>query len=122
LGKDDDVVKKGAELLRQGATMLQESCPICGSPLYKLKSGDIVCPIHGKVAIVSNESEAIEESSAPLFVRIEEKILKQLDVLSEDIGKTSSYEDDVKLSMAIGGWLEVIEKLRFLRKESKEKD
>ncbi|NAY90096.1 MAG: hypothetical protein GU347_05235 [Desulfurococcales archaeon] len=102
--------------------MLQESCPICGSPLYKLKSGDIVCPIHGKVAIVSNESEAIEESSAPLFVRIEEKILKQLDVLSEDIGKTSSYEDDVKLSMAIGGWLEVIEKLRFLRKESKEKD
>jgi UPF0148 protein len=122
LGKDDDAVKKGAELLRQGATMLQESCPICGSPLYKLKSGDIVCPIHGKVAIVSNESEAIEESSAPLFVRIEEKILKQLDVLSEDIGKTSSYEDDVKLSMAIGGWLEVIEKLRFLRKESKEKD
>ncbi|HEU97496.1 MAG TPA: hypothetical protein ENO36_01385, partial [Fervidicoccus fontis] len=44
--------------------MLPHSCPICGSPLFKLKNGDIVCPIHGKVAIVSDESEIVEKVSA----------------------------------------------------------
>ena len=48
-------VKKAAELLRQGATMLEEPCPICKMPLFKLKNGDIVCPVHGKVYIAKNE-------------------------------------------------------------------
>lgn len=115
----EDVAKKGAELLRQGATMLPHSCPICGSPLFKLKNGDVVCPLHGKVAIVSDESEVVEEVSIPLFTKIEEKILRQLDMLSEDVGRTSSYDEDIKLSRAIAGWLEVIERLRMLRKERK---
>ncbi|AWR99692.1 Sjogren's syndrome/scleroderma autoantigen 1 family protein [Metallosphaera hakonensis] len=50
-------VKKAAELLRQGASMLSESCPICNSPLYKLRSGEIVCPVHGKVIIARDEDE-----------------------------------------------------------------
>ncbi|ARM75693.1 Sjogren's syndrome/scleroderma autoantigen 1 family protein [Acidianus manzaensis] len=53
----DDSIKKAAELLRQGATMLSESCPICNSPLFKLKSGDIVCPVHGKVYLVKSDEE-----------------------------------------------------------------
>ncbi len=119
MSSHEDAAKKGADLLRQGATMLPHSCPICGSPLFKLKNGDIVCPIHGKVAIVSDESEIVEKVSAPLFAKIEEKILKQLDMLSEDIGRTSSYDEDLKLSRAIAGWLEVIERLRMLKKEGK---
>jgi len=99
--------------------MLPYSCPICGSPLFRLKNGDVVCPIHGKVAIVSDETEIVEQVSAPLFAKIEEKILKQLDILSEDIGRTSSYDEDIKLSQAIDGWLMVIERLRILRSERK---
>ncbi|MGD2142812.1 MAG: Sjogren's syndrome/scleroderma autoantigen 1 family protein, partial [Candidatus Bathyarchaeota archaeon] len=38
-----DSMKSMAELLRSGATMLSRSCPECDSPLFKLKSGDIVC-------------------------------------------------------------------------------
>lgn len=53
----DDSVKKAAELLRQGATMLSESCPVCHSPLFKLKSGEIVCPVHGRVYIVKSDEE-----------------------------------------------------------------
>ncbi|MEM0021436.1 MAG: Sjogren's syndrome/scleroderma autoantigen 1 family protein [Fervidicoccaceae archaeon] len=117
MGGHEDAAKKGAELLRQGAAMLSQSCPICGSPLFRLKNGDIVCPIHGKVAIVSDETEAVIEISTPLFARMEEKILKQLEILSEDIGRTSSYDEDLKLSRAIASWLDVVAKLRELRKE-----
>ncbi|NON62549.1 Sjogren's syndrome/scleroderma autoantigen 1 family protein, partial [Acidianus sp. RZ1] len=50
-------VKKAAELLRQGAVMLTDSCPICNYPLFRTKSGDVVCPTHGKVYLVKNDEE-----------------------------------------------------------------
>jgi UPF0148 protein len=37
-------MKEMADLLRKGATMLGESCPICGTPLFKLRDGEIICP------------------------------------------------------------------------------
>jgi len=30
-----------ADLLRQGATLTELSCPACSSPLFKVKSGDL---------------------------------------------------------------------------------
>ncbi len=33
----DAAIKRMAELLRRGATMLAESCPNCGAPLFKVK-------------------------------------------------------------------------------------
>ena len=32
-----------AKMLSAGATMLSRSCPDCGSPLFKLKDGKILC-------------------------------------------------------------------------------
>ena len=52
-----DPVKRAAELLKEGAVMLQETCPICGSPLYKLKDGRIVCPIHGEIMKIKSKKE-----------------------------------------------------------------
>ena len=37
-------MKEMAELLRRGASMLSEACPECGTPLFRLKSGEIICP------------------------------------------------------------------------------
>jgi UPF0148 protein len=39
----DEGVRKMAKLLSAGATMLSKSCPNCGSPLFKLKNGKILC-------------------------------------------------------------------------------
>jgi len=44
-------IKRMTELLRGGATMLGEHCPLCGSPLFRLRSGEIVCPVHGRVVV-----------------------------------------------------------------------
>ncbi len=56
--KDQEVVRRMTRLIAEGATMLAETCPIDGLPLFKLKSGDVVCPVHGRVWIVSSEAEA----------------------------------------------------------------
>ncbi|MEM0340989.1 MAG: Sjogren's syndrome/scleroderma autoantigen 1 family protein [Acidilobaceae archaeon] len=58
--RDEEIQKKMVALLRAGATMLAESCPLDGYPLFKTKSGEIVCPLHGRVFIASSESEAEE--------------------------------------------------------------
>jgi UPF0148 protein len=58
--RDQEVVRRMTRLVAEGATMLADTCPIDGLPLFKLKSGDIICPVHGKVWIVSSEAEAEE--------------------------------------------------------------
>ncbi len=65
---DQEVVKRMTRLVAEGATMLADTCPIDGLPLFKLKSGDIICPVHGKVWIVSSEAEA-EEVEIDFIVR-----------------------------------------------------
>ena len=37
-------MKEMAELLRKGASMLSETCPRCGTPLFELAGGEIICP------------------------------------------------------------------------------
>jgi UPF0148 protein len=55
-----DAMKRMVQLLQQGAVMLAETCPICGLPLFRLKSGEVVCPVHGRVVIVSSDEEERE--------------------------------------------------------------
>ena len=66
--KDPEVVRKMTRLLAEGAVMLAEACPVDGLPLFRLKSGDVICPVHGKVWIVSSEAEA-EEVEIDYIVR-----------------------------------------------------
>ncbi|MCX8196651.1 MAG: hypothetical protein N3F67_06245 [Acidilobaceae archaeon] len=58
--KDPEVVKKMSRLMAEGAVMLAETCPLCGLPLFRLRSGEVVCAVHGRVYIVSSEAEAEE--------------------------------------------------------------
>ena len=60
LYRDPRVVRKMAQLMMQGAVMLAETCPVCGLPLFRLRNGEVVCPVHGRVVIVSSEEEARE--------------------------------------------------------------
>ncbi len=60
LRRDPKVIRIMANLMAQGAVMLEQTCPICGLPLFRMKNGDVVCPVHGKVYIVSSDQEARE--------------------------------------------------------------
>jgi UPF0148 protein len=44
-------IKKMANLLRSGHTMLNISCPDCNNPLFKDKDGNMFCPICNKIAL-----------------------------------------------------------------------
>ncbi len=80
------------ELLRAGATMLAETCPSCGSPLFRLKSGEIQCPLHGKIYLVSTEEEASTATLMAVLNRVEELAASKISALANSLGSGNDYE------------------------------
>ncbi|OYT50824.1 MAG: hypothetical protein B6U73_03155 [Desulfurococcales archaeon ex4484_204] len=83
--RTDEVIKKMAELLRMGAVMLNQSCPMCGSPLFRLRSGEIVCPVHGPVIVVKTDTEAVELTTKAVLDSLERNIAQRIiQIMRED--------------------------------------
>jgi UPF0148 protein len=96
----DELVRKMARLMQSGAVMLEQTCPICGAPLFRLPNGDIVCPIHGRVRIVGSEEEA---SLAEAESVLRELVAYSAGSIKKLISSGSGPED-------IGRWIYVMEK------------
>ncbi len=105
-----EAMKRMVQLLQQGAVMLAETCPICGLPLFRLKNGEVVCPIHGRVVIVSSDEEERE-------VHIDEAV------------KLAEYQAALRVQSALESgepeevvrWLNVIEAAERIRKLREER-
>ena len=110
--KEDTGIKKAAELLRQGATMLDIACPICNMPLFRLKNGDIVCPNHGKVYLVKNEEEEKKVSLSLTLDFIEQTLFKNMNVVAD---KLKSDPMDSEALLQIIRYLDAIERIRKIK-------
>ncbi|BAA79119.1 conserved hypothetical protein [Aeropyrum pernix K1] len=108
----DDIVKKMAQLMMQGAVMLDKTCPADGLPLFKLKTGDVVCPVHGKVVIVASDEEArdveVEEIIREVRYRAARNVMKGLE------------EDNVDTVSKWLGVLETAERILAIRRGSRQ--
>ncbi|MEM1683845.1 MAG: Sjogren's syndrome/scleroderma autoantigen 1 family protein [Ignisphaera sp.] len=113
----DTVVKRSVELMRSGATLLAEVCPLCRSPLFRLRSGEIVCPIHGRVMVVKTEEEVAEAGVIGVLTELEKKIsnllINRVKNISED---DASYDDARDIVM----WLEAIERIERIKQMLKQ--
>ncbi|MEM4717322.1 MAG: Sjogren's syndrome/scleroderma autoantigen 1 family protein [Desulfurococcaceae archaeon] len=109
---DKDPTKIMAELLKSGATMLADICPVqgCNLPLFKLRSGEIVCPIHGRVHVVKTDEEA-QEVYSKTFLRY---ILDQLEQVALRTINTLIKSSDTDPTDLIK-WLEVLERVERLK-------
>ncbi|MBS7250710.1 MAG: hypothetical protein KIH08_09015 [Candidatus Freyarchaeota archaeon] len=54
----EENIKKMANMLRRGASLLSQSCPQCGAPLFKIK-GEIYCPACERKVVIVKEGEQI---------------------------------------------------------------
>ena len=112
MSKENIGIKKAAELLRQGATMLDIACPICHMPLFKLKNGDIVCPNHGKVYLVKDEEEEKKISLSITLDSIEETLFKNMNIV---VDKLKSDPMDSEALLQIIRYLDAIERIRKIK-------
>jgi UPF0148 protein len=82
---DEEKTKKAAELLLQGAAMLQISCPQCNDPIYRRRDGQMFCVNCQSIIMYEkdsskhdNEPRTQNDTSDPIQAKIE-KLAAQLD-------------------------------------------
>jgi len=111
-------VKKMAEALKAGATMLNEACPVCSSPLFKMPSDEIYClKCNRKVILVKTEEEALKVSKPATLNLLEETILGKLQQLQQKIRFEENPEIlQTYLNLTLN-YLEALEKIRKITKK-----
>ncbi|MCD6509254.1 MAG: hypothetical protein J7L11_02545 [Thermoprotei archaeon] len=110
----DDAIKQMAQLLRSGATMLSQTCPVHGVPLFKLKTGDIICPVCRKRVVFVREGEEAKAMGIIALSELEKTVYEKIRFLT---GLISSEEDPDRMYeplRLIIACLEVLEKLKRL--------
>lgn len=107
-----DPAKIMAELLKSGAVMLADVCPVegCNLPLFRLKSGEVVCPIHGRVHVVKTDEEAREIYARTYLSHVLERLeIQALKVIESLTGVPDADPTDLIK------WLEVLERVQRLK-------
>jgi UPF0148 protein len=108
-------MKGMAELLRNGATMLSKSCPECATPLFELKSGEIICAnCQRRVVIVPEGEEKIAEAGIQLE-SVEKVLIEKLVSLSKVISEESDPKTLLSLSELLKSLLDNLQNLRTSR-------
>jgi uncharacterized Zn finger protein (UPF0148 family) len=97
-------VKRMADILRSGATMLFEQCPECNSPLFKIRD-EVWCTRCDKKIIFVKEEEDITKATMSLILNDVEKtlLLKVQECEIQEIGNLLYL------------WLEALDRINRIR-------
>jgi UPF0148 protein len=113
-------VKKMAELLKSGAAMLSETCPECGTPLFR-KGNEVFCAKCNKPVVII---QSAEQESRLMTDRIlgdsEQILLAKIQEMNLAMKNERNPEKLIEYGNALASWLGSIEKLRRLRTTSTE--
>ncbi|MDR2719884.1 MAG: hypothetical protein LBC03_03665 [Nitrososphaerota archaeon] len=117
--KDDTSIKRMADLLRQGATLTDLSCPACSSPLFRFKDNTLWCEQDQKRVVIIKEDEQTPFQMAPqtnaAYDKLETTLLTKIQVIEDKIEKTEDIEEVQKLSTALSELLNSLEKVRKIK-------
>ncbi|MBI1662611.1 MAG: hypothetical protein IS860_03770 [Nitrosopumilus sp.] len=104
----NDLTKKAAEMLLQGATLLSEPCPYCKG-VRVMKEGQALCVSCGRQPEKKEISKEIDPKDSKISIK---KTLEQkLDILTKELESEKDHEKQQKILKSINSLLEAIEKL-----------
>ena len=105
----EDLTKKAAEMLLQGATLLSEPCPYCKG-VRVMKEGQALCISCGrepeKKEVPNTNSSDIGTTS------ITKTLEKKLELLSKELEQEKDHEKQQNILKTINSLLETIEKMK----------
>jgi UPF0148 protein len=116
MSNNDEQMKRMTDLLKSGATMLFEHCPECNAPLFKIK-GEMWCSICNKRVIIVKEGEETKITSMLLLEDTEKTIMIKLQEISQEIRNEITPSKLLEMGTLLLKWLEILEKIRNLRKK-----
>ncbi|MDR0798095.1 MAG: hypothetical protein LBE70_05235, partial [Nitrososphaerota archaeon] len=96
---EDNPIKRMADLLRQGATLTDLSCPACFAPLFRLKDNTLWCEQDQKKVIIVKEDKQTQRTSQTntAYDNLENTLLTKIQTFEDKIGKTEDLEEIQKL-------------------------
>ncbi len=117
-----DDVRRMADLLKSGATMLSDTCPVCGSPLFRVK-GEVFCakcnkPVVYEKATATGPSPTVSPSH--LLDSLEQTVVAKLSEANEVLKSEKEPEKLAIYSNLVFGWLSTLEKLRSVKESLRE--
>ena len=105
----EELRKKAAEMLLNGATLLSEPCPYCKG-VRVMKEGQALCTKCGRTPekrkIVTEEKEEKNENS------LKRTLEKKLDVLSKELEQEIDHDKQQSILKSINLVLEMMEKVK----------
>jgi uncharacterized Zn finger protein (UPF0148 family) len=106
-----------ANLLRQGATLTDLSCPACSAPLFRFKDNTLWCEQDQKKVIIAKENTQIQTTpqTNTAYDKLESTLLTKIQAFEEKIEKTEDPEEIQKLSTALSELLNSLEKVRKIK-------
>ncbi|TXT56896.1 MAG: hypothetical protein BAJATHORv1_20493 [Candidatus Thorarchaeota archaeon] len=96
--KDDVPIKKMAELLRRGATMLAQSCPQCGSPILKIQDDLYCASCDRRIVVVSSDQDAESTAVKTMLPKLRETLVRKLQSLNAIIESENDPDELTKLA------------------------
>jgi UPF0148 protein len=114
-----------ADLVRKGATILQEPCPRCGSVQIRYK-GKVYCTKEDDLNAIDHPSTVSQASTVPSIPRssdgisqssqntdsVRKMLEEKLNNVSKQLENTSDLEEQSKLLDLISKYVETLDKLK----------
>lgn len=88
----DASIKKMADLLRRGATMLAQACPQCGSPLFKVGNDTYCAKCDRRIVVVRSGQETGAPASNAVLSQVRDTLTGKL----KDVNELVQGENDIE--------------------------
>ncbi len=106
-------MKKMGELLRQGARMLSDACPECGTPLFQLSGGEVICPMCNRpVRYVKDDADV---QSMTHRGRLAESLRKKIDEVQRRLDEEDDPSAMVELTDTLMKLMDALDKANKMK-------
>ncbi len=110
-------IRRMADLLRQGSTLTELACPVCCSPLFRLKNGDLWCgKCEKKVVLVKQGEELTRVTGSMALESMEATLLVKVQEIQNKMQHAENEEELQRLGTTLTGLLENIDRIRKMKK------
>jgi UPF0148 protein len=113
----DDTIKRMADLLHQGSTLTNLSCPACGSPLFRLKDQTLWCVKDKKKVVIMKRGSEEKKPNSTTYDKIEKTLLSKVNKLQDKIENTEKLDELQKLTSTLSEILTTLEKINKMKKK-----
>ena len=116
LSEKSENIQEMVDLLKQGATLTELSCPACASPLFRFRNSELWCAkCQKRVIVVKEDAEAERAKSNAKLMTLENTILTKIEKLKQKIKEEENVDELQKLSTTLASFLENLEKLKKMK-------